>query len=247
MDWNRAVERNSEALGKIVAALFAMLSAAAFSPLPRGGRGASRSEVERESHGDAGAALFTLPRHIYAAIMLVLRPAESAVRRIILMAAKGLVLKPRNSRPLPAGFGGFAGAGDANTPAFCLIDPLKHFPLDAFDNNALPHFVFHSGSEAEFQAPAHVPPDGPIDAAQLFTRLRAIRAALADIPRQARRLARWQARRNLLRKAGRCTRVSIFRPGLPPGWRERRIHEIDDVLRECHGLARDLMNRPDTG
>jgi hypothetical protein len=38
-----------------------------------------------------------------------------------------------------------------------------------------------------------------------------------------------------------------MRPGLPPGWRQRRLHEIDDVLRECHGLANDLLNAPNTG
>jgi hypothetical protein len=50
-----------------------------------------------------------------------------------------------------------------------------------------------------------------------------------------------------LLKARKPTRICPMRPGLPPGWRERKVHEIDTVLRECHGLANDLLNeRPDT-
>ncbi|MGB8819425.1 MAG: hypothetical protein WCC66_16045, partial [Rhizobiaceae bacterium] len=75
------------------------------------------------------------------------------------------------------------------------------------------------------------------------------RSALGDLPRQARRLARFQARRDLARKSSapfKPMRLSIFRPGLPPGWRQRPIDEVDDVLRECHGLALDMLNRRDT-
>ncbi len=223
MDWPLAIDRNRKALSPIIAALFALVSAA------------------------MGGKALTLPRHVHAAVMLVLRPAESAVRRLIVMAARGLVLKPRASRPLPAGLAGFASDNASKTPSFCLFDPLKTFSLDDYDNNALPRFSFHSGDDAEVQWPQSVPQDEPVNAALLFTRLRAIRSALNDLPRQAKRLARWQARRDLLLKTRRRTRISIFRPGLPPGWRQRPIHEIDDVLKECHGLALYAQNSPDTG
>ena len=93
-------------------------------------------------------------------------------------------------------------------------------------------------------------PPNPSTGALLFTRLRALRAALQDIPRQARRLARWEARQALARREKRPLRprrMSIIRPGLPPGWRERRVHDVDDVLRECHGLAWDIKNRRGSG
>ena len=85
-----------------------------------------------------------------------------------------------------------------------------------------------------------------IDSTHLGQRLNALMRALDNLPAQARRLMRWQAKRDAALKARRPTRISPIRPGLPPGWRERRIHEIDTVLRECHGLANDLLNAPDT-
>ena len=46
----------------------------------------------------------TLPRHLHRAILRLLRPAESAVRRLIIIAARGLVVtlpKPRVRKPKP--------------------------------------------------------------------------------------------------------------------------------------------------
>ncbi len=235
MDWNRAIERNSEALRKIVAALFMIATAALTSPGP-----------SRRSLGEGARGAVTLPRKIFAAILFILRPAESALRRLIVIAARGLSLKPRASRPLPAGLPVFPNNDARKVPTFCLFDSLKHFSLDDFDNNAVPSFGF-SGSFAPADHVARIsPPDEPVDAAQLLSRLRALRHALNDLPRQARRLARWQARRDLLLKAMRPTRITPFRPGLPPGWRLRSIHEVDDVLRECHGLALYAVNEPDS-
>ena len=196
-----------------------------------------------------GEGQCTLPRHLYAAILLILRPAESALRRLILMAAIGLALKPRVSRPLPAGLPACA-ASAAKTPAFSLFDPLKTFTRDDFDTNALPSSGFDSFYDHEFDTPPLLQPDQPVNATQLFARLRALRSALGDLPRQARRLARFQARRDAALKSNtrfKPMRLSIFRPGLPPGWRQRPIHEVDDVLRECHGLALHAVNGPDTG
>ena len=222
MNWPLAISRNRDALRRIVAALFVMMG---------------------------GGAAAKLPRHVYAAVLMVLRPAESAVRRLIVIAAHGLALKPRAARPLPAGLAGFGTASASKTPSFCLFDPLKHFSLDCYDNNSLPRVSFASLSVDDFSTPQFSSPDEPVDSAQLFGRLRALRHALNGLSHQARRLARWQARRDLRLNANapfKPTRITPFRPGLPPGWRQQRIHEIDDVLRECHGLALDLMNAPDS-
>ena len=69
MDWDLAIKRNSEALKGIVAALFAMLGLA----------------------GEATVA--RIPQSLHSAVLRVLRPAESAVRRLIVIAARGLVVK----------------------------------------------------------------------------------------------------------------------------------------------------------
>ena len=78
MDWDLAIERNSEALKGIVAALFAML-------------------------GLDGTTVSRIPHPLHRAVLRVLRPAESAVRRLIVIAARGLVVKLAPSRPMPAG------------------------------------------------------------------------------------------------------------------------------------------------
>ena len=250
MDWPLAIDRNTKALRQIVAALFAMLGVAGGRSLS-GTVSRAQPVPERGLRSDA-AAVFTLPRHVYAAIMLILRPAESALRRLIVIAAHGLKFSPRAPRPVPvglAGFAGFAASSASRTPSFNLFDPLKLFSLEAYNNNPQPQFGFVYVDEAEFFA-AHLQSTEPVNAALLFTRLRAIRAALNDIPRQAKRLARWQARQDLARREKRPlrpARLSTCRPGLPPGWRERRIHEVDDVLRECHRLVWDIENLPDTG
>ena len=200
------------------------------------------------SLGEGARAAVILPRRVFAAILLILRPAESAVRRLIVIAARGLLLKLRASRPLPAGLLAFPSDGALKTPAFTLLDPLKRLSLDDFDTSAPPRFGFHSGSDAASHVPCKLPPDEPMDASQLLGRLRALRYALNDLPRQARRLARWQARRDLAlaQVPFRHMRITPFRPGLPPGWRQRPIHDVDHVLRECHGLALDALERPDT-
>ncbi|MGB8817964.1 MAG: hypothetical protein WCC66_08610 [Rhizobiaceae bacterium] len=224
MDWDLAIDRNRDALRRIVAALFALAGLA------------------------GGGPVSTLPRHVYAAVMHVLRPAEAAVRRLIFIAARGLVLNPRVTRPVPAGLPAFSAAGAFRGPAFSLLDPLKHFTIDHFDHTAgaIPHNSFFRVYDEDFLAsPPALSPDEPVDAAPLILRLQSLRRALSDLPRQARRLARWRARRDfLLQRKGpfRPMRLSPIRPGPPPGRRARAIHEVDHVLRECHGLALDVMN-----
>ena len=63
MDWARAIERNSKALKGIIAELFAMLGLA----------------------GEATVA--RLPRSVHSAVLRLLQPAESAVRRLIVIAS----------------------------------------------------------------------------------------------------------------------------------------------------------------
>jgi hypothetical protein len=71
----------------------------------------------------------------------------------------------------------------------------------------------------------------------LCRRLEALKLALGDLPRRAKRFVRAQARRA---KVPRLQLQSPMRPGRPPGYRKKPSHEVDEVLKECHALARDV-------
>jgi hypothetical protein len=85
-------------------------------------------------------------------------------------------------------------------------------------------------------------PEDPDTPQNLVRRLQALKAALDDLPRQARRLTRWRLRRQ---NVPRLKYKSPLRPGPPPGHRRKKTHEIDEILTECHGLAWDAL-KPDT-
>ncbi len=226
MDWARAIERNSEALVGIVEALFAMLGLAGSDMVAR------------------------IPQPLHRAVLRVLRPAESAVRRLIVIAARGLVVKLAPSRPMPAGPIG-KGVGHSR-PSFQLFDPRKRLkPVRAMKFTRIAPRIHFFGSDprvaALWPAPRPVvdpppPPDGLVNAERLTRRLQALKLALDDLPRQAKRLARWRLRRA---KAPSHKFLSPLRPGHPPGYRRKPVHEVDEVLIECDGLAWDAL-KPDT-
>jgi hypothetical protein len=222
MDWTRAIERNRDALTGIIAALFAMLGL------------------------QAGGTVGRIERRLHSAVLRVLRPAESAVRRLIVIAARGLVVKPAPSRPIPAG--GIAGKGGARRPVFPLFDPRKNFaPRRRYvSERCAPRILLYWNEDGELVSPPRDPPpppdDGLIDATRLGRRLEALKLALEDLPRQARRLVRARARRA---KVPRLQLQSPMRSGHPPGHRKKPNHEVDDVLFNCHLLARDA-ERHDT-
>src|SRR5688572_21009275 len=101
MDWAFAIERNREPLLRIVAALFAMIGVT------------EAGQVER------------LSRPVYRAVLLVLRPAEAAVRRLIIVAARGMVVKPSPVRSAPVGLA-ISGTGQGRV-SFQLFDPRRRF------------------------------------------------------------------------------------------------------------------------
>ena len=228
MDWTLAIKRNRDQLKDIVLGLFAL----------------AKMRV--------GGSLFTLERDVFSAIMLVLRPAESAVRRLIVIAAHALVLKPQpfpsfvilGPRPEDPVSAMHPGIGRAR--AFKLFDPLKSFDHEDFWDEAQRQHD-HALRPLDPTSGFKIIDATPVDATHIGQRLNALMRALDNLPRQARRLIRWQTKRDAALKAHRPTGMGPVRPGLPPGWRERRIHEIDEVLKECHGLANDLLNAPDTG
>ena len=160
MDWNLAIERNHAALGRIVAMLVAMAGLASLTS-PLAGEDGSARRGEAEALAEPGEGCFspapTLPRHLHRAILRLLRPAESAVRRLVIVMARGLVVtlappRPRKAKPastflrkpggtgihIPASarvsgspsplWGGVRGGGaTARTLALPMLDPLRPF------------------------------------------------------------------------------------------------------------------------
>ncbi len=222
MDWKRAIEINREALIRIVAGLVALL----------------------ETQGVAAR----LPLQVYQLIMRTLHPAESAVRRLIVIAARGLVVPVYPSRPMPEGL--VIVRKGTGAIAFQLFDTRKHFG----DGDAAPAITGprirsiddpspHEQFQAQFLAKFSVP--GTSSAAETWRvrlRLAALQRALDTLPRQARRMAQWMKRRTVMQ---RPTFTSPLRPGAPPGHRKRSKDEIHLVLTECHELAWDSF-RPNT-
>ena len=212
MDWNRAIAVNQAALARILAEVAALLD------------------------WTLGAEMERLPRVLHSAALRLLRPAESALRRLIVIAAQGLAVKLPPSRPMPKGLK-IAGSETGKTN-FVLYDRRKVFAVNRpHYNKAAPmvHFFGVSPLVPVFAQP-RVIPDGSVNAASLLRRLSAAQQALADLPKQALRLARWKARRARQEKA---KFTEPLRPGIPPGHRSKGQDEADIILRECHALAQD--------
>jgi hypothetical protein len=223
-DWDGAIKHHSEALKGIIAALFAMLGEATGS---------------------------RIPRPLHSAVLLVLRPAESALRRLIVIAARGLVVKVAPSRPMPKGQ--IIGKGSADRlPAFQLYDTRKYFPELSQRRvkyaKSPPRILFFgpdSRIDDLWARPVAAPPppsDGLVNGQPISRRLQVLKSALDDLPRQARRLARWRVRREAMKSP---KFRSPLRPGPPPGCRKRHIHPIDEILADCHWLAWEA-EKPDT-
>ena len=244
MDWDFAIERHRGLLVAVVVGLFAEIGLT------------GDGMVER------------LSRPVYRRVQRVLRSAESAVRRLIIAAARDIVVEPSPKRPAPVArksSGQFKSKAEGESHAkrkrkrgllFKLFDtarrkdwgigrrrksrkvePRVHI-LD-FD----PRIPWFLRAQAPASAPASIPEkahaidDGTVSAIRVCRRLHAIMAALEDISRQARRYARWRGKPIEER---RPQRESPLRVGWPPGWRIRATHEVDDILKDCHWLVRNI-------
>ncbi|MEO3997414.1 hypothetical protein [Mesorhizobium sp. CAU 1732] len=245
MDWNAAIETNRQALKRVLASLVALA-------------GITDGGVDRTA---------TLPRLLHRTVLRLLRPAEAAARRLIIVAARDMAPPPARKATPPAPV---VHLKPGTTPK----NPAKTLPLPLFD--PLPRWREHRRSAASgvpriripgFSAPSMLvlrrPPraNDPVDAARLALRLQALGRALDDLPAHARRFARWRANRDAAatqmrepdaagkRDRGRrvvIRRVWPLRPGRPPGWRKQPSHEVHHVLTAVHDLAFWAMERPDT-
>ena len=231
MDWDLAIKRNSEALAEIVANLFAMLGLVGEATVSR------------------------LPWPTYRAVLRILRPAESALRRLIVVAARGLVVKPGSSRPRPAGPVKTRKGGTSRSLSFQLFDPRTRIMLPRRRTPKRPGpriHMFNADNELVTIWPPPRPAtssrsrsaaksaDGMVNGARLIRRLEALEAALADLPRQARRLARWRMRQE---KSPNPSFKSPLRRGHPPGHRSMKDSARNRELSTCSAsIARPMLD-----
>ncbi|MDQ6434651.1 hypothetical protein RB623_11405 [Mesorhizobium sp. LHD-90] len=263
MEKSAAIDKNWEALKRILVMLVSMAGFADGGP--------------------------TLPRQLHRAILRLLRPAESAARRLIVAAARGLVVtlppfRPRKPKlEIRRGPRAFMPTGPKKRPEpalrtmnLPLLDPLKN-PFRVHRRyvpaHARPRIRSLFDDSPYRPLPAPPSPDDPVNASRLALRLEALGRALDDLPGQAKRFARWKARRDAAvarekqgggagahggqdRGAVRFRRISPLRRGRPPGGRlsrydptaihPRNIREIDEILAHAHALAVYALEQPDT-
>jgi hypothetical protein len=290
MDWDAAIEKHREALKRVLAGLLVMA-------------------------GFVGGSPATLPRHLHRAVLNLLRPAEAAVRRLVIVAARGIVVEvrhpgprasPLTRKPPPLTPPHHKGEGDSGSsmhgrnvvvnggtlrsssplwgsegrarqaarpekgggmprstvpdrrykPAaigFPLFDPpsrwgrIRRRPARI----CVPRIAFPGVTAL---SPIRLPPMpmDPIDTTPLARRLAALGRALDDLPRQALRFARWQARKTrsaslqqLPGAGARIRRVWPLRPGRPARGC-RPAHAVHAVLTDIHGLALWALEPADT-
>ncbi len=236
MDLPAAIHRDKQALLRIVAGLFGLL-------------GLQANQLDGQS-GSLAPQRIALTLH--GMIGFVLRPAEAAVRRLIVLVSLTLKTKAGTVRPMPRTLSETLAASrkDKARRAFRLFDPrlrlVRRERKAPAKTRATPRISFFGDGEVRTvdlggRTPDNRDRDGLIASAALLRRLAAVKSALENLPRQARRLARALQRRQ---KIPRLKLQGAIRPGHPPGHRARRRHEIDDILRRCHHLAREAL--PDT-
>ena len=200
----------------------------------------------------SGAVIETLPRHVHLAILQTLRPAEAALRRLIVAAmrvgttdlpevaarvskAKGAKGKKRGRRPR-------AGGEADHIPVFPLFDTRKYVgpPRQRTAPGYGPRIWMFDGTDDPVSKTKTPMPDDPVSARRLCLRLLMLKAALDDLYGYAARL-----RRVLARPSRKWPEP--MRRGRPPGYRARGKTPINEVLEECQTLAIWALHGPEPG
>jgi hypothetical protein len=216
MNWTLAVQLNQTALSRIIATLVAVLE-------------------------DYAGAQW-VPVYVHRMVTRILYPAESAVRRLIVIAAYKVTAKPaaEKARPTvkwPDGLVIARSAARKRRRSFRLFEPIAPLrePVPTHNPKRLPGIrlieIDPRLPELFRRPPANQKPAAPqgfISIRNISARLAAVRFAIDNIPREAKRLMR-----TLDREKGEFKKL-IIRPGPPPGRRKKPKEDIDHVLKECH-------------
>ena len=205
----------------------------------------------------------TVARHVHNEVLRILRPAESMVRRMLLI----LALKEPIAPLPPANAGASAHpslthespvspakAGAATPPhksLFSLTEPLTiRLPSDATPAVKFGPRIFVFGSGMEWRPLPSEAPLPLLPAAPLLARLTRLDAVLADPDAHAARLARLIARLRGASEAGRIARHSPIRPrSLMPGRASRPLGALTKsaITYVCWGANAALDGAWDSG
>lgn len=211
-DWTAIVTRNRADLARLVVVLFRLAGVTADHAPER------------------------LSRGVWLSVLRMLRPAEAALRRLIVIAARGLVVALPVKRAMPVG--GIARGSGGQFGSFALLDPRRLVGMDRGGRGLKgPGPQIRSFDEAVTRSPDSEA-EGVV-AGPLLRRLARLERALSRLPAEARRLARWRLRHPTdLRRP--------MRPGRPPGLRSRGNDDLaQEILRELQTLSLWAMN-PET-
>jgi hypothetical protein len=226
MDWNAAIEKNQEALKRILAALVAMAGLAG---------------------GDSG----TLPCHLHRAVLRLLRPAEAATRRLVIVAARGIAVAPLHHAPPAPSRCRFSirfsvgRAVHVAPPAACRA---SRFPASP---SGFPSRHHHPATRSTPHGLAAGSQHWPRHSTTCrhrpgVSRAGGARDAIIAQNRNRDAAAQTGETRHLPHRQARPCRLWPLRPGCPPGWRRKPEHEVHEVLNNTHGLAFWALERRDT-
>jgi len=144
---------------------------------------------------------------------------------------------------------GTENRGHLSPLSFKLCDPRKTFDLHpdkpVYAKGPGPRItdlwsddpIFDRDDLYAWQNRAQPTPEDDISATSLCRRMNALMAALQDLDGQALRMAKLHARMKRQKPEVGKFPLRPLRPGLPPGYRQRQKHEVDEVLADCHWLA----------
>ena len=220
MDWTLVIDLNRTAFLHIVGRLFVVIGLVPGDAMPE-----------------------TLLRHVHVRVTGTVRRIEAGVRRLIVIVARDMtapepVTRTASGTRKPRG----KSENSGSVPAFPLFDPRKRVGMPPRRRYAKTVRMTVIGVDpwTPFKKPRLALPDDPVDAAALCRRLLAIKHALDDLPKQARRLVRALARPS-------CKWQRPMRPGRPPGHRTHGRARSDTMLASLQVLALWALDPPDTG
>jgi len=256
MDWDFAIERNRERLLGAVLALFTLIGLVEGGMVERLAQPLYRKVLRQVRSAEAAVRRLI----IVAAHNIKVEPRPKRPM------SKGLIRSKNGTFQSKSGQSESKAKGERKSrpPSFPLCDPQRR---SDFGRSRRRRRRKYKGPEPRIHvigydpripwflrgpdpthAPAPVPQkkiavkDGMVSATRLCRRLFAVMRALMNMEREAKRYARF---RDQPVEERRPKRERALRYGRPPGWRSKPIHEVDQILKDCHWLVGELP-QPDT-